>query len=50
MKLEMFLKILNQENLDLEILFDVKHVESIQDFAHLSDVYDDGDAIVIELR
>ena len=50
MKLEFLLKILEQEELDLEVLFDVKSVESIQDFAKLSDVYSDGDAIIIELR
>ena len=50
LKLEIFLEILKQENPDLEVLFDVKHVESIQDFARLSDVYDDGDAVIIELR
>lgn len=44
------MQVLKQENLDLEVLFDVKHIESIQDFARLSDVYDDGDAVIIELR
>ena len=44
------LKILEQEESDLEVLFDVKSVESIQDFAKLSDVYSDGDAVIIELR
>ena len=50
MQLKFLLEILNQENTDLEILFDVKGVESMQDFAHLSDIYDGGDGIVIELR
>ena len=50
MKLEILLKILEQEESDLEVLFDVKYVESIQDFAKLSDVYSEGDAIIIELR
>ena len=50
MKLEFLLKILEQEESDLEVLFDVKYVESIQDFAKLSDIYSDGDVIIIELR
>ena len=50
MKLEILLKILEQEESDLEVLFDVKCVESIQDVAKLSDVYSDGDVVILELR
>jgi hypothetical protein len=50
MQLKYFLQILEQEDPNLEILFDVKAVESMQDCAHLSDIYDDGNAIIIELR
>ena len=50
MQLKVLLKILEQENSDLEVIFDVKAVESIQDVATLSDIYDDGEAIIIEFR
>lgn len=50
MKLGILLKILEQEESDLEIIFDVKSVETIQDSARLSDVYSDDDAVIIELR
>lgn len=50
MELKYFLQILEQEDLNLDILFDVKAVESMQDCAHLSDIYGDGNAIIIELR
>lgn len=50
MKLKYFLQILEQFDVESEIEFDVKSIETIVDFAHLSDVYDDGDVIVIELR
>ena len=50
MKLKNFLEILEREDPDLDVLFDVKDVESIQDFAHLSDVYSDGEAVIIEFR
>lgn len=50
MKLEIFLRILEQEGSDFEVLFDVKSVESIQDVAKLSDVYSDGDVVILELR
>ena len=49
MELKYFLQILEQEDPNLEILFDVKAVESMQDSAHLSDIYDDGNTIIIEL-
>lgn len=50
MKLKFLIQILEQENPDLDVLFMVKNVDCIEDFARLSDVYDDGDAIIIELR
>lgn len=50
MKLKFLLQILEQEDSDLDVLFDVKNVECIEDFAHLSDVYPDGEAVIIEFR
>ena len=50
MKLKFLLQILEQEDPDLDVLFDVKDVECIEDFAHLSDVYSDGEAVIIEFR
>lgn len=50
MKLKFLLQILEQEDPDLDVLFDVKDVDCIQDFAHLSDVYSDGEAVIVELR
>ena len=50
MKLKDFLELLECEDPDLDVLFDVKAVECIEDFAHLSDVYSDGEAVIIEFR
>lgn len=50
MKLKFLLQILEQEDPDLDVLFDVKYIECMEDFAHLSDVYSDGGAVVIEFR
>ena len=50
MKLKFLLQILEQEDPDLDVLFDIKDVESFLDFAHLSDVYSDGEAVIIEFR
>ena len=50
MKLKFLIEILERENPDLDVLFDVKDVECMEDFAHLSDVYSDGEAIIIEFR
>lgn len=50
MKLKFLLQILEQEDSDLDVLFNVKDVECIEDFAHLSDVYSDGEAVIIEFR
>lgn len=50
MKLKFLLQILEQEDPDLDVLFDVKYIECMEDFAHLSDVYSDGEAVIIEFR
>ena len=50
MKLKDFLELLECENLDLDVLFDAKAVESIQDFAHLVDCYSDGEELILEFR
>ena len=51
MKLKYFLQILEQFDVESEMGFDVKHIESIVDFGRLSDVYQGGDEIIIiELR
>lgn len=50
MKLKFLLQILEQEDQDLDVLFDVKYIECMEDFAHLSDVYSDGEAVIIEFR
>ncbi len=51
LKLNDLLQILEDENPDLEVLFDLKNVYCIHgDFAHLSDVYSDGECVIIEFR
>ena len=50
MKLEKFLEILEYEDPNLEVLFDVKDVEGFIDFAHLVDCYNDGEALILEFR
>ena len=50
MKLKYFLQILSEFDVEYEIDFSVKSVESIQDFGRLSDVYQDEDVIIIEIR
>ena len=50
MKLKFLLQILEQEDPDLDVLFDVKDVESFLDFAHLVDCYSDGEALILEFR
>lgn len=49
MKLKYFLQILEQFDVESNIDFCVKSVESIEDFGRLSDVYQDGDEIIIEI-
>lgn len=50
MKLKDFLEMLECEDPDLDVLFDVKDVESFLDFAHLTDCYSDGEALILEFR
>lgn len=50
MKLKFLIEILEQEDPDLDVLFDVKDVESFLDFAHLVDCYNDGEALILEFR
>ena len=50
MKLKFLIEILERENPDLDVLFDVKDVESFLDFAHLVDCYSDGEALILEFR
>ena len=50
MKLKYFLQILEQFDVECEIDFDVKSIESIEDFGRLSDVYSDDGTIIIEIR
>ena len=50
MKLKYFLQILEQFDVGCEIDFDVKSIESIEDFGRLSDVYQDGDEVIIEIK
>ena len=50
MKLKYFLQILSEFDVESEVEFDVKSIESIEDFGTLSDVYDDSELVIIELR
>ena len=50
LKLKDFLEMLESENPDLDVLFDVKDVESFLDFAHLIDCYSDGESLILEFR
>ena len=50
MKLKFLIEILERENPDLDVLFDVKDVESFLDFAHLVDCYSDGEALILQFR
>ena len=50
MKLENFLELLEYEDPNLDVLFDVKDVEGFLDFAHLVDCYSDGEALILEFR
>ena len=50
MKLKYFLQILSEFDVESEIEFDVKSIDSIEDFGTLSDVYSDGNAVIIGLR
>ena len=50
LKVKDFMEMLECENPNLDVLFDVKDVESFLDFAHLIDCYSDGEAVIIEFR
>ena len=50
MKLKYFLQILSEFDVESEIEFDVKAIETIEDFGRLSDVYSDDETVVIEIR
>ena len=50
MKLKYFLLILSEFDVESEVEFDVKSIEFIEDFSTLSDVYNDGELVIIELR
>lgn len=50
MKLRFLLQILSEFDEDCDVEFDVKSIESIKDFGTLSDVYDDGELVIIEIR
>ena len=50
MKLKFLLQILGEFDEECDVEFDVKPIDSIEDFGTLSDVYDDGELVIIELR
>lgn len=50
LKVKDFMEMLECENPNLDVLFDVKDVESFLDFAHLIDCYSDGEALILEFR
>lgn len=50
MKVKYFLQILEQFDVENEIEFDVKAIETIEDFGTLSDIYSDDETVVIEIR
>lgn len=50
MKLKFLLQILSEFDEEFDVEFDVKSIDSIDDFGTLSDVYDDGELVIIELR
>ena len=49
MKLKNFLELLECENQELEVLFDVKSF-GVVDFGHLTDCYNDGEALILEFK
>ena len=50
LKVKDCMEMLECENPNLDVLFDVKDVESFLDFAHLIDCYSDGEALILEFR
>lgn len=49
MKLKQFIKMLEDEDPNLDVLFDVKSFGQV-DFGHLVDMYSDGEAIILEFK
>ena len=49
MKLRQFIELLETEDQELDVLFDVKSFGEV-DFGHLVDLYSDGEAIILEFR
>ena len=49
MKLKQFLELFENEDPELDVLFDVKSF-GVVDFGHLTDCYNDGEAIILEFR
>lgn len=49
MKLKHFIELLETEDPELDVLFDVKSFGDV-DFGHLVDCYNDGEALILEFR
>lgn len=49
MKVKDLIEILEYEDEELDILFDVKSFGSV-DFGHLTDYYSDGEALILEFK
>lgn len=49
MKLKQFIELLEDEDPNLDVLFDVKSFGQV-DFGHLVDMYSDGEAVILEFR
>lgn len=49
MKLKQFIELLENEDPELDVLFDVKSFGQV-DFGHLVDLYSDGEAIILEFK
>ena len=49
MKLKQFIELLEDEDQELDVLFDVKSFGQV-DFGHLVDLYSDGEAIILEFK
>lgn len=50
MKLKFLLQILSEFDENCDVEFDVKSIDSIEDFGTLSDVYNGGELVILELR
>lgn len=49
MKLKQLIELLEHEDPELDVLFDVKSFGQV-DFGHLVDMYSDGEAIILEFK